>query len=302
MTRSETRGHLALSGVALIYGANYVIAKSVMPDPIGPNSFIVLRVVGAAFLFWLILRGKFALPHKKDWLRISLCAVFGVATNQLFFFNGLALTSSVNASIVMTSNPILVMLFSMWLMGQRFTLLRLTGILLGAAGAIGIILFTPHGPQTQSSTQGDLFILINSASWAMYLVLVRPLMDKYHPMMITAWVFSLGILLVLPFGGTGIQSIPWSELSSWQWFGVFYVVVCVTFLTYLLNMYGIYHLSPNIASTYIYLQPLLAGLFAWLFSKIWDQDYLGQIGWVQIIGGAMIFLGIYLVSLKKKDS
>ncbi|MFM7726263.1 MAG: EamA family transporter, partial [Flavobacteriales bacterium] len=80
--------HMALLAVALIYGANFIIAKSVMPDPIEPTSFIALRVMGAAALFWLVAVRRIVIPQREDWWRFLVCAAVGVATNQLLFFNG----------------------------------------------------------------------------------------------------------------------------------------------------------------------------------------------------------------------
>ncbi|MFM2202276.1 MAG: hypothetical protein RL040_1476, partial [Bacteroidota bacterium] len=127
--------HMALLAVALIYGANFIIAKAVMPDPIEPTSFIALRVIGASVLFWIISIRKIVLPEREDWWRFIACAIAGVATNQLLFFNGLALTSPVNASIIMTSNPIIVMVLSAIFLKQRITLIKTIGVALGAIGA-----------------------------------------------------------------------------------------------------------------------------------------------------------------------
>ncbi|MDZ4824676.1 MAG: DMT family transporter [Flavobacteriales bacterium] len=295
MTNS-LRAHLALSAAAIIYGANYIIAKSVMPDPIGPNSFIVLRVVGAAVLFWLIVARRIQIPDKEDWGRLLLCAICGVATNQLLFFNGLALTSPINASIMMTSNPIIVMVISAVLLKQKINALKILGIMLGAAGAIAIIMLSTYDTSEDSSWQGDVCILINSLSWGFYLVLVKPLMKRYNPVMITAWIFLIGIILVLPFGGSGASEIEWMQLSAWQWFSILYVIVFVTFLTYLLNMIGIHLLSPTVASAYIYFQPLLAGVFAFLFSFFLGKDFTGDITWLKVACGVLVFAGVYLVS------
>lgn len=267
-----------------------------MPNPIGPNSFIVLRVVGACVLFWLLLGKRITIPDREDWWRFLVCAICGVATNQLLFFNGLSLTSPINAAIIMTSNPIMVMVISSVLLKQRITLLKLTGVLIGALGAILLLRMSATDLSHGSSWQGDLCILINSLSWAFYLVLVKPLMKKYPPMMITAWIFLIGIFLVIPFGGEGAAGIPWMELSAWQWFSVVYVILCVTFLTYLLNMIGIHRGSPTLASSYIYFQPLLAGIFAWLFSYFLDKDFTSDISWMKGLYTALIFLGVYLVS------
>ncbi len=267
-----------------------------MPQPIDPNSFIILRVVGACFLFWIVAWRNISVPDKKDWWRFIVCAICGVATNQLLFFNGLALTSPINASIIMTSNPILVMLISAILVKQKVTWMKIIGVVLGAIGAISLLLLSEFDQSKTSSIRGDLFILINSTSWAFYLVLVKPLMQKYPPMMITAWVFLIGIFLVLPFGGMGIQTIAWSALTNWQWFSVLYVILFTTFLTYLFNMIGVYHLSPTVASAYIYFQPMLAGVFAFVFSFFLHQNFSGDITWQKVWCTMLIFAGVYLVS------
>ena len=288
--------HMALLAVALIYGANFIIAKSVMPDPIEPTSFIALRVMGAAVLFWIISFRKIVLPHREDWWRFIACAIAGVATNQLLFFNGLALTSPVNASIIMTSNPIIVMVLSAIFLKQAITKMKVAGVALGAVGA-SMLLWSSNGDAGgHSSLLGDVFILLNSISYAIYLVMVKPLMKKYHPLDIVAWTFLIAIVLVFPFGGMGLKTVSWSALDSWQWFCVAFVIVCTTFLTYLFNILAIHRLSPTIASSYIYLQPVFAGLFALLLASVVERDYTRDISWFKIGCAVMIVAGVYLVS------
>lgn len=287
---------MALLSVALIYGANFIIAKSVMPDPIGPTSFIALRVIGATVLFWIVAVRKIVLPERADWWRFLLCAITGVATNQLLFFNGLALTSPVNASIIMTSNPILVMVISAVVLKQRVTTNRVIGVALGAIGAIALLVLSNQDSERTSSLEGDVYILLNSVSYACYLVMVKPLMTKYHPLDIVAWTFLIAIALVFPFGGMGLNAVSWSTLDTWQWFCVVFVIVCTTFLTYLFNILAIHRLSPTIASSYIYLQPVFAGIFALLLASVVERDYTRDISWFKIGCALIIVLGVWLVS------
>jgi drug/metabolite transporter (DMT)-like permease len=288
--------HMALLAVALIYGANFIIAKSVMPDPIAPTSFIALRVMGACALFWIIAVRKIVIPQREDWWRFLLCAITGVATNQLLFFNGLALTSPVNASIIMTSNPILVMVMSAVFLKQSITVFKAAGVALGALGA-SMLLWSSNGDvHGNSSLLGDVFILLNSISYAIYLVMVKPLMQKYHPLDIVAWTFLIAIALVFPFGGMGLKAVAWSTLDSWQWFCVAFVIVCTTFLTYLFNILAIHRLSPTIASSYIYLQPVFAGIFALLLASVVERDYTRDISGFKIGCALMIVAGVWLVS------
>jgi drug/metabolite transporter (DMT)-like permease len=293
--------HLSLSAVALIYGANYIIAKSVMPNPIGPNSFIALRVFGATLCFWLVAFRKITIPAKEDFMRIFLCALTGVAINQLLFFNGLALTSPLNSSIIMTSNPILVMLISAWFFRQRLQPKKIVGLLLGATGAISLLLLSAADHTEFSNPLGDLCILINSLSYAFYLVLVKPLMQKYSALTVITWIFSIGMILVLPFGGWSAALIPWSDLTGFQWFSVFYVIAFVTFLTYLLNILALQYITPTTASAYIYFQPLLALLFSLLFTHFTNTNYIADLTWSKVICALCIFVGVYLtISTDKK--
>jgi drug/metabolite transporter (DMT)-like permease len=295
--------HLALSTVALIYGANYIIAKSVMPHPIGPNSFIALRVFGATLCFWLVAFRKITLPRREDIGRFVLCAATGVAVNQLLFFNGLSLTSPLNSSIIMTSNPILVMVISSLLLKQSIQPKKIIGLFLGASGAILLLLLSAQDHTSLSNPWGDLAILINSLSYAFYLVLVKPLMEKYSAFTVITWVFSIGLLLVLPFGGSGAVEVPWKELTLYQWFSVFYVIAFVTFLTYLLNILALRHVSPTTASAYIYFQPMLALVFSFLFTFFTPTNYMADFTWAKVGCALCIFLGVYLtISTEKRNS
>jgi drug/metabolite transporter (DMT)-like permease len=292
--------HLALFAVALIYSANYLIAKWVMPNPIGPNAFIVLRVTGALVLFFLVSFKILELPKLRDLPIFLFCGLTGVATNQLFFFNGLSLTTPVNASIIMCTNPILVAI--LYFIGKRKfpSMLTTTGILLGSIGALGIILLREPFEASADYLKGDLFILINSLSYGLYLVTAPRLMKKYKPITVVTWVFVCGLLFILPIGYSDASAIPWETLTPLHWMSLAFIVVAVTFLAYLLNIYALSKVSPTVTSAYIYLQPLLAGVFAFLFAGIGNQDHTGSITFEKILFALLIFAGVYLVG-KRND-
>jgi len=282
--------HLALLAVNLIYGANYIIAKGVMPDHLGPLGFVFLRGVGALALFWgmhaFISRERI---QKADFLRLALCGLFGVGLNQLLFFSGLNLTSPINASIIMTSSPVLVLLASSFLLRERITGLKIVGIALGLAGALLIILYRGNASFGSATFLGDLFIFINAVSYSIYLVIVKPLMHKYEPVTVIKWVFLFGFVLVGPVGAYEFAQIDFSSLPGDIWGGIFYVVLATTFLAYLFNIFALKHVSPTVVSTYIYLQPVLAAIFAIAL----QQDSLD---WQKIVATVFIFAGVFMVS------
>lgn len=287
MNRNFT-AHLSVLTANIIYGANYSIARIVMPEFIRPFGFIILRVGVSGLLFFLaarlIIKEKI---ERKDIPQFFLCALFGVAINQLLFFKGLSLTSPINAGLIMVTNPIFVLIISGIFLKERITLYRIGGILSGLTGAVLLIRYGQVLRSGQGNPLGDTFILLNSLSYAVYLVMVLPLMKKYHPVTIMQVIFGFGALLVFPFGWIEFSEIPWRQLDTRAWLATGFVVIATTFLAYLLNTMALRRLSANMVSVYIYLQPLFATGFAILLGK--DRLHL-----LHVISAALIFLGVWL--------
>ncbi|MBT5859448.1 MAG: DMT family transporter [Flavobacteriales bacterium] len=287
--------HILIFTANLIYALTYIFAKDVMPGYVHYGGFILLRATGAVFLFWLtyliFVREK---VDRKDILRIAIAGVFGVALNQLLFFKGLEMsTPIINASIIMTSNPIMVLIMSYFILKERITIRKGIGILLGLIGALNLI-FHGGGFSTNSEYMlGNVYILINAASYGVFLVIISPLMKKYNPVTVMTFVFSFGLLYVLPFGFSELQNLDWHSLPLTIIYEVLFVVIGTTYLAYLFNTSALKNLNPSVVSMYIYTQPVLATLFAYLLSK----DELSQ---NKIISAIIIFIGVYLVSVRSK--
>ena len=288
--------HISLFFANLIYAINYSFAKDVMPDFIQPSGFILLRVVGAFFLFFIgyvfFVKER---VEKKDVFRFAICGVFGIAINQLFFFEGLNLTTPINAAIVMTISPILVIFLSFLIIKEVVTFRKILGILLGLLGA-SILILKSGGIDFSSNHQtGNVFVFINASSYALYLVIVKPMMEKYHPITVMFYVFSFGLLYVIPFGYTELLEVNWSSIPDNICLEIAFVVVFTTVVAYLFNSMGLKELSPTTVSIYIYLQPILASIFA----IFWGSDNLDV---EKIIAATLIFLGVYLVSVSSLKS
>jgi drug/metabolite transporter (DMT)-like permease len=292
------QAHLALIIVNIIYAANFSIAKEVMPEHVQPFAFVLMRVGGALILFWIV--SAFLVKEKvdkKDLPYMAMLALFGVATNQLLFLKGLSITKPINGAIIMTSNPIIVILIAAIFLKEKISVQKVTGIVIGIAGALIMLLYGKNFTLGSETILGDMLILINSFSWALYIVLVKPLMKKYNTFTVIKWVFLFGFIYVLPFGFSGFKEISWSTFSPGIWHDVLFVVLATTFIAYILNTYALKALSPSVVSIYIYLQPFLATLIA-VF--IYRNDELDM---RKILAGTLIILGVYLVSIpfKKKE-
>ena len=289
------KAHLAILGANIIYAANFPIAKEVMYF-IPPFGLVLLRSAGATLLFWF---AGFAFVNekveKKDLLRLLLLAPLGVMLNQMLFLKGLHLTSPINAAIMMITTPILVLIIAAVLIREKITLTKSSGIVIGFAGAAFLVYHNLFGTQKDSSFWGDLCVFINAISWGSFLVLIKPMMQKYHTVTIVKWCFLFGFPLILPFGVAELIQVEWQNISLKIYLFTVAVVVLTTFVAYLLNIYALRELSPSVVSAYIYLQPLLTAFIA-IF--IFGNDALT---WEKVISASMIFAGVYLVSLKSQD-
>ena len=292
----QLKAHLSLFIANLIYGANYTIAKEVMPDYIMPFGFILLRVIGATFLFWTLhLFYTKETILNKDYGKLAICGLFGVAINQLLFFKGLDMSTPINAAIIMTANPVMVLIFAAIIIREAITIRKSMGILLGLSGAALVILQNAAFSISSETHLGDLLVFINATSYALYLVLVKPLMAKYHPITIIKWVFLFGLIYVFPFGYSELHQVSWTSMPPIIIGCVLFVVIGTTFFAYLFNIVALKELSPSIVSYYIYLQPILATVFALVLGK-------DEIDLVKIMGSVLIFSGVFLISTPSQKS
>jgi drug/metabolite transporter (DMT)-like permease len=283
--------HLALFVVALFYAGNYLIAKMVMNDNfVGPLGFVLLRVSFATTLFWMIsLFLRQERIERRDWTLFAICGLTGVAANQSLFMSGLELTTPAHASLIMTVSPILVLLFSYLILKDRITSRKIGGILLGCAGAVVLMTFGKEVVGSPDYLAGDIMVLLNATSYALYLVLVKQLTDKYMPLTVIKYVFAFGLLYVLPLGFMQVAAIEWYTFSTSTWLSVMYVLIFVTFLAYLLNIYALRKVKAATVGFYIYLQPLLATMLSVMF----DME---ELSFAKVFSGILIFIGVYLVS------
>ncbi|WP_276132892.1 DMT family transporter [Polluticoccus soli] len=295
----KLKAHLALLGANLFYGAGFTVAKGIMPRLIEPLGFIFIRVSVVMVLFWLSFFGgeKFrAKIAKKDWPILVLGGLFGVALNQMLFFLGLNLTFPIHASLIMMSTPLLITVISFFVLKQRITWDKALGLALGIGGAGLLMSAGKELTLTGNSALGDLFVFLNAASYAIYLVMIKPLMQRYRPIVVIRWVFFFGFLFVLPFGWPQFSRIDWSLFTVNDYLSVAFIVICVTFFTYLWNIYALRHLPPSTAGAYIYLQPIFAAVISIIV--------IGEeLTWVKLLSTALIFSGVYLVNfgLKRKE-
>jgi len=293
----RTLAILAAILATTIYGLNHTIAKGVMPDVVMPYGFIMLRVIGAAILFWGIsIFGPKEHIERKDYLRMLLCAFLGMGFNMLAFFKGLSLSTPINSAVLITLTPIIVLVLSAILIREKISKLKIGGIFIGFLGALGLLLLGAEIRQDAPNIPvGNALIILNAILYGSYLIVAKTLIKKYHPFTFMKWLFTLGIFICLPFGFGELSEIQWSSMSFEAVWQITFVVVGTTFCTYLFNIFALTQLKASTLSAFIYVQPLLGILFAVVMGK----DSLTA---VKILAATMVLLGVYLAGRKPKPN
>jgi drug/metabolite transporter (DMT)-like permease len=292
-SRIKTWAHLSLLAANVIYGLNYSIAKSVMPDAIKPFALVALRSVCTAVLFWItsLFMPKEHVKH-KDLLFLFGCSFFGVVINQTLFLVGLDLTSPINSSIILSTNPIFAFVFAALILKERITFLKGSGLAIGLSGVLLLILQNGTPDLASSTFLGNVFTLVNTISWAFYTVIIKRMLEKYHPVTVMKWTFLFGMITNIPVGYHQFSAMDWSAIPFKSWMGIAFVVIFATYLGYLLISFGLRRLSPTIVSTYTYTQPIIAAYLA----SMMGQDHIDLI---MVTSALLIFTGVFVVSRQK---
>lgn len=264
-----------------------------MPDYLLPRPIIFLRVAGASIIFWLVsLMFQREKVTKRDMVSLAICAIFGVAVNQILFFEGLNLTTPINASIIMVTIPIMVLVFAHFIIGDMISLNKLLGIVFGFIGAVYLIIQGGSISVGSNTTLGNFFTFLNAASYALFLVLVKPLLKKYTALTVMKWVFSFGFIYILPFTLPLVTESDFTTIPAHIWLSILYVVLFTTVLAYFLNNFSLRTITPTMNSAYIYAQPLIATIIS-----LWATK--DRLTYVEVVAAFFIFTGVYFVNFRK---
>ncbi|MBL0356529.1 MAG: DMT family transporter [Chitinophagaceae bacterium] len=287
---NKLKAHFGLLGTNLFFAINLSAVKYLTGNgfmkPFGMN---VIRVGVSVLLFWLLylIRPSQKKIDNKDAPRFILCALTGIAINQMLFLKGLSLTYSIHAVLLMLTTPILITMAAAWILRERINVYKIAGLTLGICGAVVLITSRQSTGSGAAVLLGDLFVLINAVSYTIFFILVKPLMLKYNPVQVIRVIFTWGLLMILPFGWMEFVSIEWNQFGNVEYTCIGLITICGTFLAYLFNVYGIKILGASVAGTYIYIQPVFATAIAMIFLKEQLEPY-------KILAAVLIFAGVYL--------
>lgn len=291
MNNKNLQGHFYALTANLLWGLMSPIGKSALME-FSPISLTTFRMVGAAIAFWtLSLFLKSEQVSRRDMLQILFASLFALVFNQGVFIFGLSLTSPIDASIVTTTLPIVTMVVAAIFLKEPITNKKVLGIIVGAMGALTLILSSSSG-HGEGNIFGDLLCLSAQISFSIYLTVFKGLTQRYSAVTINKWMFVYASICYLPFSYGDIVSIQWSAVPTSAILQVLYVVLGGSFFAYLCIMTAQKLMRPTVVSMYNYVQPIVAS-FASIVMGI------GSFGWEKGAAIALVFLGVYIVTQSK---
>lgn len=293
MEKKKLIGHSALFVANIIFGMNSPLSRMLMPEIIDPIALTFFRFIGGMLLFWLaslFVRREKVPP--MDLLLLFVASLFALTLNQIPFFIGLSMTSPIDASLVVTLLPIVTMVLAAIFMKEPITRLKALGVLVGASGALLVVLNQQVDTNGASSMAGNLIVFAAVTSFALYLTLFKGLISRYSPVTIMKWIFLFGTITGLPFGLGTVMAVNFSDLADSSYYLIGYVVVMATFVGYLLIPVGQKVLRPTTFSMYNYIQPIMASLVAVMVG-------IDKLGYVQGLAALLVFAGVYIVTQSK---
>lgn len=293
----KIEAHFLLLLITIISGANYSLLKQIVPSKIEPSSLILIRLFVAGLGFWIIEKiflPTTIQPKGKDLFIILLCAMFGAVFNQVFFYEGMKITTPINGSIFNLFNPITIIIGSFLVLKQKMNWIVITGIVFSILGAI-LLLDIKNFHVDNSTSKGDLFVMTNAISYGFYVILVSFIASKYNAITITKYMFGIGFVLYFPFGIAQFNKTDFALFQRNDWLILAYILLLVTLFSYAIGNYLPRITSAYLMGMYVYLQPFVAAIIALIIGN-------GSLNRMQICCGILILLGIYLAQKGKNKA
>jgi drug/metabolite transporter (DMT)-like permease len=283
--------YAALLVVQVLFGLFPVAAKKVFPY-LDPYSILALRVGGAAFcllvLHLVLVRNP--VPIRKEWPRVLWLALLGVVLNMGLFMVGLQKTTALNAVLVICTIPVFTYGIAVLLKREQLGPRRALGIGLALVGIVYLVYDSYQA--SPEHALGDLMVLGNALSYAGFLVLAKPLIERHDPLSLTTWVFLVGALVFIPLGLlNGLRGELAAVPQEGMWWMLF-IILGPSVTTYVLNAVALRHVPASTVAIFTYVQPLFTAAAAWLL--------LGQPLQARILpSAALVFVGVWLVARRR---
>ncbi|MEG1635626.1 MAG: DMT family transporter [Rikenellaceae bacterium] len=292
--------HISLIVANIMFGANYSFYKSLIGDDLSSDSLYLLRTFFTALFF--IPAMFIAKKAKVDWhdiKKIVIVSVLLIFGRQYLMIDAMNYASPITGSIIATTGPIIIMIISAIMIHEKITVSRTFGVLLGAAGAITMIMSNYHTAASNTPHSwrlyGDLMLLASIIFSSINTVYVKNLFSKYSPYTIMGWASIIGVAVVVPIFAHDFLKTDFTKWTPYVYGSLGYMLLLGTVLATAMLYYGLRGVSATSSSIYVYIQPIVATILA----TFRGQDKLTL---TTMIAAALVFIGVFFVIISNKKT
>lgn len=290
--KREFIGTVQVFGAFTFAGSSIVVGKVITDNvPIFLTAFISILIAVTVLLPIQIRKiNELRSLKKKDFLNMFMQALTGVVLTRVFTLIGLKYTSSLDAGLINSTIPGVMILFSMLFFKEIPGLKNIIGISLGVFGLV-VVSISNATELFSGSFWGNVLIFLSVLSEVLMTVFRKKGNNKISSVTNTLILFSMSIILLLPFViyEASSFSLHLIELESWIYL-VFYGVFGSA-IAYLLWGAGVVKISGSRVGIGFTMIPLTAIVLSVI---IFNAPFTS----FHFVGAVFCLLGVILCNLK----
>lgn len=286
---NKFKPHLALLACNCIWAMdfpfyNLLLSHYIRPLALAEASLIATALISLVPLLWERAERVERSDIRKFFGAALLMGVF----RKVFLMYGLSKTSPIDGSIIDTIVPLLVLALSVLLGLDRFTKLKVAGLLLGMGGAVAVVATGHSSAHAHSQLWGNVLIFLCACVSSVYMVCFKSLVAKYRVTTVMRWLYCLAAVILLPFGAGELVHTDFGEMLRHALVPTLCVFLLQTYLPNILFNYSLGFVSSTVSSIYTYLQPVVA-----IAASVALR--LDKLHFDTVIFALLIFLGVGMV-------
>ena len=280
--------------VVVFWAGNFTASKIALTE-IPPLPFTAVRFALGSLILWCILavRERRYLPPHGTLLPLIVLGVIGNTLYQLFFINGLAITTATNSALILAGMPTVVTVAAGVLGLERTSTRERLGLAIATLGVVVVVTSRKAG-DVQGNARGDLLMVVAVLCWAAYTLGLRVLKGRISALGLTTWTLITGTPGLVMAGLPGVLRQDWGAVSRAGWIGLAYSILLSLVAAYVLWNRAVSKLGPARTALFSLLTPLVATLIA--MAVLHERP-----GLPHLVGGAMIVGGV-VVSRMRRDA
>ena len=249
MNNNKIQAHAAIFFANVIFGLGVPVTKILLEDWVSPMTYMAVRCLGAAIIFWIIAAFmKSEHVERHDLLVIMVGGLMGVVVSQTLTAWALNYTSPVYFSLIATLTPVAVMLMAALFIGERITGLKFLGVLLGIGGAVLMVVMGQTSGSGSNDLLGITLAILSVLTWAIYMIITRKVAQKYTPVTQMKYVFLISAVVTVPLAWPELSAQPLFSAETFGWDGALemgFIVLGATVLGYFLIPFAMKSLSAT---------------------------------------------------------